>query len=107
MTDEEIFSDLTRRLSASATIHLEKGAIEISSFDGTQLEPAVRLLGTSESLVAHVRGMADDARGAFLETEPLIAALQLFLVHVEESILTRKPGENELVPGPAGLRWLP
>jgi hypothetical protein len=74
--------------------------------EGVPLDPPVELAIDEVSLERYVTAAGRDAQEAFgPSTPPDRAALQLLSVHVEESVLTRKPGQHTLVLGPDGLDW--
>lgn len=102
-----MFTEFWRRLGNMSAVRVRDGAVEVTSFEGVPVDPAVRMVVTSESLMERLRGTADDAHEVFPSKEPLIAALQLLLVHVEEAVLTRKAGQDEITINGRGLHWRP
>ncbi|GAA3359648.1 hypothetical protein [Saccharopolyspora gregorii] len=106
MNDEELYAELLRRLQgrAHAADTSSVSMIEFSpAVDGVSTGSPVRLHVTPVSLGDHLRAMASDGDRAFPGEAPLIGALQLFLVHIDEAVNTRQPGQNDLVVKPGGV----
>ncbi|KEI43998.1 hypothetical protein [Saccharopolyspora rectivirgula] len=101
--DQEIFEEFLRRLSDEQVRTSREGYVELSSWEDVELEVPLRLQVTPQSLGEHLRAMERDGELAFPEAQPIIGALQLFLVHLDEAIRTRKPGQTELVPDATGV----
>ncbi|MGH3520676.1 MAG: hypothetical protein ACRDQ7_25545 [Haloechinothrix sp.] len=51
---------------------------------------------TPETLADHLSTMEEDGELLFPDVEPIIGAMQLFLVHIDETIQTRRDGHNTL-----------
>lgn len=105
MTEDEAFDEFTRRLSDEWLIDVEESGLTLHGFEREPLEPPIRVNATPTSLLEHLRATADDARNAFPSAPPLIAALQLLLVHIEELVLTRRHDETELSLVGDALEW--
>lgn len=67
----------------------------------------LRLHVTVSSVAQHLRDMEYRADLVFPNVQPIIGALQLFMVHLGEGIATRESGETELIPYPGGVRANP
>ena len=103
--DQEVFAEFLNRVSDEDVRASEEGYIEIRTWSDVELdEGPLRLRLTPESLAEHLRGMEHDGELAFPGTQPIIGALQLFLVHLDEAIRTRRAGETELLPDRGGVR---
>ncbi|EQD86262.1 hypothetical protein N599_10520 [Saccharopolyspora erythraea D] len=78
--------------------------IEFSpTVDGASTEALVRLHVTQASLGEHLRAMANDGERVFPGEAPLVGALQLFLVHIDEAVNTRQPGHDDLIVRSGGV----
>ena len=102
-THFDIFLDMLRH---TAAVDQGPESLRLRSFEGKPLDPPVELAIDEASLERYVTEAGPGAQEAFgASTPPDRAALQLLSVHVEESVLTRKPGNRTLVLGPHGLEW--
>ncbi|CAL9442150.1 hypothetical protein SUDANB121_02284 [Nocardiopsis dassonvillei] len=101
--DEELFDELLRRLNLEdRTAGAAPGRAAVLLHGGGGREPYVLHVSPS-ALGTRLRSTAEEAREAFPGTEPQIAALRLFLVHVEEAVETAPPGHRHLVLDPGGV----
>ncbi|GAA4864495.1 hypothetical protein [Saccharopolyspora cebuensis] len=104
MDDDELYAELIRRLGGGAhTADRSSGPVIefVPAADGESTP--VRLHITRDSLGEHLRSMAGDGDRAFPGEAPLVGALQLFLVHIDEAVNTRQPGQDDLVVRPHGV----
>ena len=103
--DEELFDELLRRVSMDdRTAGAAPGRTAVLLHGGGEGEAPYVLHVDPCLLGAHLRSMADDAAEVFPDVEPEVAALRLFLVHVEEAVETAPPGHRHLAPDPSGVR---
>ncbi|MHA6804671.1 hypothetical protein [Salinifilum ghardaiensis] len=110
--DQELYDELLNRLSNEAGGHArasEDGSrIELSGWwEQEPLDETLRLHVTPRSLGEHLREMEDGIDLVFPDVQPVVGALQLFLVHIDEAIATRKSGETELVVRADGVWSIP
>lgn len=109
MDQSDLFEEFVRRLNgfdSRATAAPDGEWIEIGRWEGADLDPPVRLLVNPPVLEDHLRLLADDGAEVFPGVHPLIGAMQLLLVHVEEEIAMRGAGEVRLVIRDGALRLL-
>lgn len=69
--------------------------LQIEAFHGRLLEPAVHLAFSGTELVAHLESTAADAAAVYPDADAVTAAYRLFLVHLDEAVITRAmPGSR-------------
>lgn len=101
MNDDELYAELVRRIGGRP-VGEKPTAIEFSrEREGTSTP--LRLHVSPNSLGQHLREMQTDGELVFPEQDPLIGALQLLLVHIDEAVNVRGPGENDLVLAKGGV----
>jgi hypothetical protein len=106
MTSPTHFDTFLGMLREMATVDQGPGTLRLSAYDGVPLDPPIELAIDHASLERYVAAAGRDAQEAFgAATPPDRAALQLLSVHVEETVLSRKPGHRTLVLGSHGLAW--
>ena len=91
---EQLLSDL-----ATERTELTEGGprvgVVVRTFHGRPIEPPMTLALTAQQLTAHLEDSADGAADVFPEVDPVTAAYRLFLVHLDEMIITRgMPGSR-------------
>ncbi|MEU0489001.1 hypothetical protein ABZ249_07210 [Nocardiopsis sp. NPDC006139] len=102
--DEELFDELLHRLSPgdrAAIASPDRTTVLLDGGDGGKpfilhVDPA--------ALGVRLRTTAREAQEVFPDAEPLIAALRLFLVHVDEAVDTAPPDHRHLALEPGGVR---
>ena len=105
--DEGIFEEFLRRLGDEDVRTSADGAVELRSWEDVELDVPLRLRVTPRSLGEPLRALEHAGASAFPEAQPVVGALQLFLVHLDEAIRTRRPGHTDLVPDTTGVRSAP
>jgi hypothetical protein len=100
--------DLIERLARDLTDEFGRAEVDpagtgvlIHARGDDEFDPPVRFRSSDADLRAHLSAMADDAADVFPDVEPLQAAYQLFLVHIDEELATKVvPGsEMQLLDG--------
>ncbi len=104
--DQSIFEEFLFRLSDEQVRSSPEGYVEIRSWQDVDLDTPLRLQVSPRSLAEHLRMMERDGKLTFPDEQPIVGALQLFLVHLDEAIRMRRSGETELVPYRAGVKSL-
>ena len=106
MQDDELFAELERRLREGVDpgVAYVDGAFVLHRRpdDGSAVDPPLHLHVTPRQLGEICRGMADDAAEAF-GGPPLPSALNLFLVHLDETVavdLDRAPDRRHVLAEP-------
>ncbi|AXB44773.1 hypothetical protein A4R43_21600 [Amycolatopsis albispora] len=69
----------------------------ISAWRDEPLEPPVRLAVDEGTLAQHLSLLYSDAAALWPNTEQEAGAFNLLTVHIEETVLTRKPGQADLI----------
>jgi hypothetical protein len=69
------------------------GGVLVHARGDEPFDPPVRFVSSDSELRAHLSAMAEDAADVFPDVEPMQAAYQLFLVHIDEELATK------VVPG--------
>jgi hypothetical protein len=87
---------LVRDLAGEGTVLTDGGGgLVITSFSGRPVEPPMTLALAGPQFTAHLEALAADSADAFPEVDPVTAAYRLFLVHLDETIITRAvPGSR-------------
>lgn len=99
-------AEFVRRLNGFDSLAAQdpvRHAVVVSAWDSRELQPPVRLHLDPAVLGRHLRYLSEDGATLFPDVEPVIGALQLFLVHVQETIETRRPGHDDLILVGSGL----
>ena len=107
MNADALFAEFVRRLAMDdwTLAELHPGEpVTILEAAGVQLVPPVRFHVDPASLAARLRAMPE-ANEVFPTVAPEIAAMQLLLVHVDETIATRRSGNVDLHVNESGLAW--
>jgi hypothetical protein len=104
--DRVLYARLLEAIADGGAFSEDAESIVITALDGRRLRAPMRLHVTPETFGRHLRAVAAGSAGAFPEVSPVEAAWRLFLVHLDETVQTAKPGETELVPVPSGLHSL-
>lgn len=112
MDDQQLFDELLSRISHegdSAEYSPEQGGILMHRFKGQEHDPPFVLHVTPENVADHLRSFGD-LRELFPDTSQEIAALQMFFVHVVETVDIVVAGtgrysseRRHLVPHPGGV----
>ncbi len=84
---ERLVADLTAEFGRAEADPTGEGLL-IHARGEEPFDPPVRLVASDVALRAHLAAMADDASEVFPDVEPMQAAYQLFLVHVDEELAT-------------------
>jgi hypothetical protein len=100
-----IAAPVTYRATSRAEALPEERGIRISCFRGRELEEPMILHLDPPTLAARLRDLVKDAVEAFgtRREEGLAEARALFMVHLEETVETARPGEVHLVPARGGF----
>jgi hypothetical protein len=78
-----------------ATVTAVGRGLRISGFHGRPIEPPIELVLTGQEFTAHLEAMAPDSAAGFPDVDPVTAAYRLFLVHLDETIITKAmPGSR-------------
>ena len=87
---------LVRDLAGEGTVLVPgAGGLAMASFRGEPVDPPVTLALTDRQFAAHLQAMAPDAAEVFPDVDPVRAAYRLFLVHIDETVITRAaPGSR-------------
>ena len=104
------FEQLIADLAGEGTVLTEGGprdGLIVSSFHGRPIEPPMTLALTAHQLEAHLGASADDSAAVFPEVDPVTAAYRLFLVHLDEMIITRAMPGSRITLVDGGLRVSP
>lgn len=100
---ERLVRDL-RDSGTTATPSPDGGGLQIEAFHGRRLEPAVDLAFSGAELVAHLEANAADAAAVYPDTDAVTAAYRLFLVHLDEAVITRAVPGSRITLEQGGLR---
>lgn len=80
--------------SDGATVEFRErpSGLSVTGYEGRGADevPVVELAFTEAELHRHLHGMRSSAKGVFPGTEPMLAAYQLFLVHIMEFVDTTR-----------------
>ena len=100
-----IGTPVTYRATSRAEVLPGERGIRISCFRGRELEEPMILHLDPPTLAARLRDLVEAAVGAFgtRREEGLAEARALFMVHLEETVETARPGEAHLVPARGGF----
>ncbi|GAA1462411.1 hypothetical protein NE857_23990 [Nocardiopsis exhalans] len=96
---------VTYRATSRAEVLPGERGIRISCFKGRELEEPMVLHLDPPTLAARLRDLVEDAVAAFGTRREggLVEARALFMVHLEETVETARPGEVHLVPARGGF----
>ncbi|MBP2338328.1 hypothetical protein [Saccharothrix coeruleofusca] len=100
MREPGLLGELVRRLNLAggqAAYHSEEGVLVITAWRDDQLEPPVRLFVDESALEQHLPLLYSDAAALWPNSDRVAGAFNLLSVHIEETVLTRKPGQTDLV----------
>lgn len=100
MREPTLLGELVRRLNLAggrAAYHREEGVLVISTWRDERLDPPVRLIVDEDALEQHLPLLYGDAAALWPGTDREAGAFNLLSVHIEETVLTRKPGQADLV----------
>ncbi|UJW31012.1 hypothetical protein L3Q67_38430 [Saccharothrix sp. AJ9571] len=100
MREPNLLGELVRRLNlvgGQAAYHPEEGGVVISAWREEKLDPPVRLAVDEDTLERHLSLLHDDAASLWPDTDREAGAFNLLSVHIEETVLTRKPGQTDLI----------
>lgn len=103
----ELHRELLRRLNldgSTAELLPDHTGIRITVWAGTQLDPPLVLECTPAQLGTRIRDLGSTAFEALGGSDPVIAAMQLLIVHVEEAIASRTTESHRLVITSSGVR---
>lgn len=91
---EQLISDLDG--SGTTAVPSPGGSsLQIETFHGRRIEPPMRLAFSGAEFAAHLKSHAPDAAAVYPDADPVTAAYRLFLVHLDEAIITRAmPGSQ-------------
>jgi len=89
---ERLARDLTAEFGRAEIDPVGEGVL-IHARGDEPFDPPVRFVASDADLRAHLAVTAEDAHDVFPDVDPLQAAYQLFLVHIDEELATR------VVPG--------
>ncbi|WP_017616345.1 hypothetical protein [Nocardiopsis salina] len=113
MDDQQLFDELVRRLNTengSAEYSPEQGGILLHRFQGQEHDPPFVLHVRPDTLRGHLRTFGDLGE-LFPDVDHDVAALQMFLVHVVETVDIVVAGtghysseRRHLVPDQGGVR---
>ncbi|GAA1079116.1 MAG: hypothetical protein JK586_00685 [Nocardiopsis sp. BM-2018] len=100
-----IGTPVTYRATSRAEVLPGERGIRISCFKGLELEEPMVLHLDPPTLAARLRDLVEDAVAAFGTRREggLVAARALFMVHLQETVETARPGEVHLVPARGGF----
>ncbi|WP_141921402.1 hypothetical protein [Halopolyspora algeriensis] len=99
MRDSDLFAEFIKRLKSDSEVRVndDKMFVDLFTWEEENLDPPIRLHVSPAILGLHLRKMESAGGEVFPNVEPIIGALQLFFVHIMETIATRRQGDNDLV----------
>ncbi|WP_018335597.1 hypothetical protein [Actinomycetospora chiangmaiensis] len=101
--DQVLYARLLTAIGEGGVVEQTADGVVIDAFEDNSLMQLMHLRVTPASFGPLLRSTAGRSASAFPDVEPLEAAWQLFLVHLDAAIQTAAPGETELVPTPDGV----
>jgi hypothetical protein len=79
----------------------------VDSFHGRPIDPPMTLALTAPQLEAHLHAQAADSAAMYPDVDPVTAAYRLFLVHLDEMIITRAMPGSRITLVDGGLLVFP
>jgi len=109
MENRDLLSELVNKLDglgARAEYVPTKETLTLLRWDGAELDPPVQIRVDREVLERYLYEMREDAAELWPDSDRVTGALNLLTVHLEEKILTRRPGQTELDLTGGRLEWV-
>lgn len=112
LNDRDLVAELIQQISASnaSVSRVEEGVLELMSWEGVDLDPAVRLHIDRDQLNAHLSSpaMRQSVESLWPGSPAIEGGLTLLTIHIQEMMDTKQPHQVdlELDPASATVRWV-
>jgi hypothetical protein len=97
--NNDVYVEFSNRLNGfgSEVRRESDDTFRIMRWGDVELEPNVRLHISAAALIRRLHDLRDDGSAVFPDADEMTAALQLFLVHVDETVRTLRQGQTDIV----------